>query len=315
MSNYLITGASGGMGRALSRRLIESGHNVWGIDKTPIGNTSTSSGDARASTRSDPFPTDPFPTAHDPDGTDPDAARPDSFCASPNYHFIQADITDREALVAAAERVQAEIVTEQREKAEPGLDAIVNMAGIYDLYSLAEIEESRFMHDFDVNLFGMYRVNQLFIPLLRPRGRIIIISSELAPLDPLPFTGIYALTKTAVEKYACALRMELQLLGHPVVVVRPGAVATDLLPVSVTRLNDFCDSTRLYPLPSDRFRRIVNRVESRSIPPERLASRVVRALNARRPRLVYNINRNPLLRLLDFLPARLRLFIIKRILS
>ncbi len=310
MSNYLITGASGGMGRALSRRLIESGHNVWGIDKTPIGNTSTSSGDARASTRSDPFP-----TAHDPDGTDPDAARPDSFCVSPNYHFIQADITDREALVAAAERVQAEIVTEQREKAEPGLDAIVNMAGIYDLYSLAEIEESRFMHDFDVNLFGMYRVNQLFLPLLRPRGRIIIISSELAPLDPLPFTGIYALTKTAVEKYACALRMELQLLGHPVVVVRPGAVATDLLPVSVTRLNDFCDSTQLYPLPSDRFRRIVNRVESRSIAPERLASRVVRALNARRPRLVYNINRNPLLRLLDFLPARLRLFIIKRVLS
>jgi NAD(P)-dependent dehydrogenase (short-subunit alcohol dehydrogenase family) len=283
---------------------------VWGIDKTPIGNTSTSSGDARARTRSDPFPTAP-----EPDGTDPDAARPDSFCASPNYHFIQADITDREALVAAAERVQAEIVTEQREKAEPGLDAIVNMAGIYDLYSLAEIEESRFMHDFDVNLFGMYRVNQLFLPLLRPRGRIIIISSELAPLDPLPFTGIYALTKTAVEKYACALRMELQLLGHPVVVVRPGAVATDLLPVSVTRLNDFCDSTQLYPLPSDRFRRIVNRVESRSIPPERLASRVVRALNARRPRLVYNINRNPLLRLLDFLPARLRLFIIKRILS
>lgn len=310
MSNYLITGASGGMGRALSRRLIESGHNVWGIDKAPIGNTSTSSGDARASTRSDPFP-----TAHDPDGTDPDAVRPDSFCASPNYHFIQADITDREALVAAAERVQAEIVTEQREKAEPGLDAIVNMAGIYDLYSLAEIEESRFMYDFDVNLFGMYRVNQLFLPLLRPRGRIIIISSELAPLDPLPFTGIYALTKTAVEKYACALRMELQLLGHPVVVVRPGAVATDLLPVSVTRLNDFCDSTQLYPLPSDRFRRIVNRVESRSIAPERLASRVVRALNARRPHLVYNINRNPLLRLLDFLPARLRLFIIKRILS
>ncbi len=109
--------------------------------------------------------------------------------------------------------------------------------------------------------------------------------------------------------------MELQLIGHPVVVVRPGAVATDLLPVSVTRLNDFCDSTQLYPLPSDRFRRIVNRVESRSIAPERLASRVVRALNARRPHLVYNINRNPLLRLLDFLPARLRLFIIKRILS
>ena len=289
MSNYLITGANGGMGKALTRALLESGHCVWGIDIAPAG-TRSDPVPADASTRSDPVPATPM-------GSDP------------NYHFIRADVTDEAALIDAAARVREEI------DAGEGLDAIVNMAGIYDLYSLAEIEEARFIRDFDVNLFGIYRVNRTFLPLLKPRGRVLVISSELAPLDPLPFTGIYALTKAAVEKYACALRMELQLLGHPVVIVRPGAVATDLLPVSVNRLNEFCAETRLYPLPSDRFRRIVNKVESRSISPDRLAARVIRALNARRPRLVYNINRNPLLRLLNILPARLQLFIIRRILS
>lgn len=308
MSNYLITGASGGMGRALTRKLVDAGHNVWGIDRKPVV------------TRSDPIP-DPVPAVSVITKSDPVPADCAVFADSPYYHFIQADITDRDALVAAADRIREELTASGADNAgqagddEPGLDAIVNMAGIYDLYSLAEIDEARFIRDFDVNLFGMYRVNQIFLPLLKPRGRTLVVSSELAPLEPLPFTGIYALTKAAVEKYACALRMELQLLGHPVVVVRPGAVATDLLPASVNRLNEFCDETRLYPLPSDRFRRVVNRVESRSITPDRLADCVIRALRARRPRLVYNVNRNPLLRLLNILPARLRLLIIKRILS
>ena len=304
MSNYLITGASGGMGKALTCQLIKAGHNVWGIDINP------------PLTGSDPVPVDSSGSRSDPVPADCAA-----FANSPSYNFIKADITDRNALVAAVDRVRIELTAsesadpEQGSGGESGLDAIVNMAGIYDLYSLAEIEEERFIRDFNVNLFGMYRVNQLFLPLLKPRGRTLVVSSELATLEPLPFTGIYALTKAAVEKYACALRMELQLLGHPVVVIRPGAVATDLLPASVNRLNEFCAETRLYPLTSDRFRRVVNRVESRSITPDRLAACVVRALRARRPRLVYNVNRNPLLLLLNILPARLRLYIIKRILT
>lgn len=63
--------------------------------------------------------------------------------------------------------------------------------------------------------------------MLANGGRIVITSSELAPLDPLPFTGLYAITKSAVEKYAYSLRMELSLHGISVSVIRPGAVNTD----------------------------------------------------------------------------------------
>ena len=222
------------------------------------------------------------------------------------WRCIRADLTSKEDLEAALDTVRREAGS---------LDGIIHMAGIYDLGSLVEMEEERFLRDFNVNLFGAFRVNRLFLPLLRPGGRILLITSELAPLDPLPFTGIYAVTKAALDKYASALRMELQLLGHPVIVLRPGAVETPLLPESLRRLEQFCSGTKLYPLPGERFRRIVERTETRSIAPEALAALAAKALKAKRPRLTYSVNRNPLLLLLSALPQRLQLRIIKRILT
>lgn len=231
-----------------------------------------------------------------------DRALPGADCP---WRFLQADLTCRSDLDAALQRVRQEAGE---------LDGIIHMAGIYDLASLAELEEDRFLRDYDVNLFGAFRVDRLFIPLLKPNSRILFITSELAPLDPLPFTGIYGLTKSALEKYACSLRMELQLLGHRVIVIRPGAVDTGLLPESVACLDRFCRETELYRIQAERFRRIVDRVETRSISPEKLAELVQRALKARHPRLLYGINRNPWLCLLSALPQRIQLLIIRRIL-
>ena len=263
MATYLITGASGGMGAALCRRLAAKGQRVWGIDRRP-----------------------------------PESAE--------GWTFVTADITRTEELQAAFQRIRGEA---------GALDGIIHMAGVYDLDSLVEMPEERFCHDFDVNLFGMFRVNRLFLPLLREGGRIVILSSELAPLHPLPFTGVYAVTKTAVERYAAALRMELQLLGHPVIVIRPGAVRTGMLPESTEKLDRFCTGTALYRCNAQRFKAIVDRVEARSIPPERIADVVLKGLTAARPRLTYCVNRNPLLLLLNALPLRLQLRIIKKVLS
>ena len=86
-------------------------------------------------------------------------------------------------------------------------------------------------------------------------------------------------------------------------------------PVGIGRLERFVAGTELYKVNAGRFRRIVNSVETKSVTPEALARRVMKALKARRPKLVYNINRNPLLLMLNVLPDRLQLAIIKGILS
>ena len=221
-------------------------------------------------------------------------------------NFIKADLTDEASVAAAYEKISAKTQS---------ISAIIHMAGMYDAHSLVEMSEQRFLKMFEVNVFSAYRINRIFLPLLRKGSRILLTSSELGPLDPLPFTGIYGITKSTLEKYAFSLRTELALLGIHVTVRRPGAVKTGLLSVSTDALDKFCTDTELYKYNAKRFRGIVDKVESRNIPPEKIASLAYRALRAKRPRYVYSINRNPLLLLLDALPARLHVKVIGMILK
>lgn len=225
--------------------------------------------------------------------------------AGQSCKFIRADLSDPASVEAAFEAIAG----------FGELDGVVHAAGLYDLGSLVEMSESELQRIFAVNLFGVARVNRLAIPLLGKNARIVIITSELAPLDPLPFTGVYAVTKAALDKYAFSLAMELQLIGCSVSVVRPGAVDTGMLPASMRALDRFIGTTRLYPVNAERFKRIVAGFEQKTVSPEKLAKTVLRPLSARHPRCVYNLNRNPLLILLSALPRPLQLFIIRKILS
>jgi short-subunit dehydrogenase len=183
------------------------------------------------------------------------------------------------------------------------------------LDSLIEIEEKNLKKIFDVNFFGVCLVNKIFIKLLKKGGKILITTSELAPLDPLPFTGIYAITKGALDKYAYSLRMELQLLDISVSVLRAGAVGTEMLGVSTTALEKFCAKTTTYSCNANRFKKVVDNVEAKHIPPTKIAKKTYKILNKKNPKFAYSINRNPLLRLLNAFPKRFQFWIIKKILK
>ena len=219
---------------------------------------------------------------------------------------IEADITDEKSVAHALEAARG--YTER-------LDAIVHFAGIYMLDSLFEMPSEAFRKICEVNLFGAYLVNKTFLPMLGKGSRILITTSELAPLDPLPFTGVYAVTKAALDKYAYSLRMEAQLLGIDVCVLRAGAVATDMLGVSTAALDRFCAGTKLYSCNAARFKRIVEGVEARNVAPERIAKKAAAILRAKRTRFAYSINRNPLLLMLNVLPKRTQLWAIKQVLK
>lgn len=226
--------------------------------------------------------------------------------AEENIIPIQADVTDTASLQTAFEKVCA--ITNE-------LFAIVHFAGIYMLDSLVEMSESEFDRIFKINVYGAFHINKIFLPLLTKGSRIIITTSELAPLDPLPFTGVYAVTKAALDKYAYSLKMELQLLEISVSVLRAGAVSTGMLGVSTAALDKFCEKTALYECNAARFRKIVNNVESKCIPPEKIAIQAHKILQAKQPKFIYNVNRNKLLLLLNALPQSLQFFVIKKILK
>ena len=52
-----------------------------------------------------------------------------------------------------------------------------------------------------------------------------------------------------------------------------------------------------------------------AVPPEAVAKTALRALSAGKPKYVYNINRNPLLRMLNALPASWQTAVIGKILK
>lgn len=220
--------------------------------------------------------------------------------------FIKTNLTKQEEIDSAFNVVK-----------ESGcrLKCIVSAAGIYDLNSLIEISEEDFIKIFDINVFSMYRINKTFLSLLEEKGKVIMVSSELGPLDPLPFTGLYAITKSLVEKYAYALRMELQLLGYQVVLIRPGAIDTGLLNVSTEKLEKFVSETKHYQTNSKRFKKIVDSVENKKIPPYKIANLIYKVSEKKKTKYVYKINRNFSLLLLNSLPQRIQNWIIRRLLT
>ena len=226
--------------------------------------------------------------------------------AEENIIPIQADLTDPESVKNAARTVR---------KYTDTLFAVIHFAGIYMLDSLAEMPYEDFEKAFRINVFGAFLVNREFLPLLKRGSRILITTSELAPLAPLPFTGLYAVTKSALDGYAYSLAMELQLLGISVSVLRAGAVDTGMLGVSTAALDRFVEKTELYSCNAQRFKRIVDGVEAKNIKPERIAKKTAKILFEKTPRFVHHINRNPLLLLLNALPRTVQMAVIKRILE
>lgn len=226
--------------------------------------------------------------------------------AEDNVIPIVADVTDVESIKKALEIVKS--FTSE-------LFSIIHFAGVYMLDSLVEIGEEEFERIFKINVFGVYYVNKIFLPLLTRGSKIIITTSELAPLGPLPFTGLYAVTKSALDKYSYSLRMELQLLDIFVSVIRAGAVSTGMLGISTKALDKFCEKTTNYKCNAERFKKIVNNVEAKNISTDKIAKKVAKILDKKKPRFVYKINRNKLLLLLNILPSRIQFWIIKKILK
>lgn len=195
------------------------------------------------------------------------------------------------------------------------LFAIIHFAGLYYMDSLLEIPDEKWEKIFTVNVTGPYRINKKFYPMLKKGSRIIITTSELATIKPLPFTGLYGITKASLDKYAFSLLMEAQLKGIHVSVIRPGAVKTKMLDKSTSELNTFAANTKLYKTNATRFKNIVDSVETKAIEGDKIAHLVLYILERKKPRFAYSINTNFYLKLSNICPWRLEKYIIRKILE
>ncbi len=111
-----------------------------------------------------------------------------------------------------------------------GLDVVINNAGVGVLGLQENFTPEDWQKLFDINVFGVQRVNRAVLPHMRARnsGLLIHVSSLLGRIA-LPFYGPYNASKWALEALAENYRVELSGLGIDVCIVEPGGYPTNFM--------------------------------------------------------------------------------------
>ncbi|TAL39784.1 MAG: SDR family NAD(P)-dependent oxidoreductase [Spirochaetes bacterium] len=131
---------------------------------------------------------------------------------------VEIDVTDDSSVVNGMENAL---------EWSGGIDVVVNNAGVGVLGFQETFTSKDWKRLFDINVFGVQRVNRAILPHMRARhaGLLIHISSLLGRMV-LPYFGAYCASKAALEALADAYRIELSSWGIESVIVEPGAYGT-----------------------------------------------------------------------------------------
>lgn len=149
-----------------------------------------------------------------------------------NVEAIQIDVTDDNSVKNARTEIG---------KKTDSLDVLINNAGINGgtPYTALEASSEQFLSTFNTNVFGVARVTQAFIDLLKksPEPRIVNVSTSVGSLtlqsDPNWFGynfakyAVYGSSKSALNMFTVHLAYELRDTPFKVNAVCPGYTKTD----------------------------------------------------------------------------------------
>jgi short-subunit dehydrogenase len=201
---------------------------------------------------------------------------------------IVMDVTKQADIDEAVKAVRA---------SEWELDVLVNNAGVALGGPLVELPDKVMAKQFDVNVFGVFKVTKAFFPLLHEtKGRVVIMGS-ISGKFTAPFVGPYSMSKRAMEGYADALRRELDPIGMHVSLVVPGDVKTPIWDKAKGMMAEI--GPTISPLFRDRATKIVGfgitKAVKDGLEPSDVAKKVIEAIHAQKPKPRYLINKSRLM--------------------
>jgi short-subunit dehydrogenase len=144
------------------------------------------------------------------------SAKPGEF--REGIRMIACDVTSDESVAEAVAAAHEEL---------GHIDLLVNNAGVGVTGAAEESSIGQVRSLFETNVFGVVRVTNAVLPLMRAQryGRILNIGSGLGFI-PAPFSAYYSATKHALEGYSESLDHEVRDFGIRVAVVEPAATRT-----------------------------------------------------------------------------------------
>jgi short-subunit dehydrogenase len=134
--------------------------------------------------------------------------------------------------VDVAERDQIQAFAQAAVTAHPGLNILVNNAGVALLGQFNEVDQAQMEWLININFWGVVHATRAFLPHLaqRKEAHIVNLSSIFGIIAP-PGQTAYAAAKFAVRGFSESLRHELWMAQSPVSVsvVHPGGVSTNIV--------------------------------------------------------------------------------------
>ncbi len=189
----VVTGASSGFGKLTALELARQGHTVVATMRDVEGRNSAVRDELIDTARAGGHP----------------------------LHVVEMDVADDASVEAAIAGVVAQ---------HGRIDVLVNNAGLMpvgvtEAYTVADVERL-----FAVNVFGAVRTNRAVLPHMRAAGSGLLVHvTSLMGRFTVPFFGIYAASKFALEALAETYRYELRGFGIDSVIVEPGAFPSNLI--------------------------------------------------------------------------------------
>ena len=107
------------------------------------------------------------------------------------------------------------------------IDILVNNAG-YGLFgALEDLPMEEIKRQYETNVFGVIRVSQNVLPIMRSqRDGIIINISSVSGLAGIPSQSVYVSTKFALEGLSESLSFEVETYGIKIILIEPGVINT-----------------------------------------------------------------------------------------
>ncbi|WP_394846114.1 SDR family oxidoreductase [Pendulispora brunnea] len=184
----LITGASSGMGALTARELARAGHTVYASMRDIKGRNAAQA----------------------------DAAKTFAEQTNTDLRAIEMDIASQSSVDAAVRRIVS---------ASGGVDVLVHNAGHMVFGPAEAFTPEQYAELFDTNVLGTQRVNRSVLPLMRARGKglLVWVSSSSVRGGTPPYLAPYFAAKAAMDQLAVSYAGELVRWGIETSIVVPGA--------------------------------------------------------------------------------------------
>jgi NAD(P)-dependent dehydrogenase (short-subunit alcohol dehydrogenase family) len=197
---------------------------------------------------------------------------------------IQLDVDEDSSVKQAIDKILA--------KEDQKIDVLVNNAG-YGLFgALEDLSIVEIKAQFETNFFGVIRVTQQVIPVMRKQksGTIVNISSVGGRMG-IPGLSAYHSTKFALEGLSESISYELEPFGIKVVLIEPGFIRTNIMNSSIIAKKAQDSKSPYFSLTQQLEKSFKAAMEntSASSTPEEVAKVVLQAITSESPKLRYAV--------------------------